>query len=47
MDRGSSTAPGTAAGNDETNTSPAPADSTTLFPAENSQSCPGAPVTAP
>jgi Flp pilus assembly protein TadG len=46
MDRGSSTAPGTSAGNDETDTGPSTGDSTTLFPAENSQSCPGAVVTA-
>ena len=45
MDRGSSTAPGTSAGNDETDTVPSTGDSTTLFPAENSQSCPGAAVT--
>jgi Flp pilus assembly protein TadG len=45
MDRGSSTGPGTTAGNDETDTTPSSGDSTTLFPAENSQSCPGAAVT--
>jgi Flp pilus assembly protein TadG len=45
MDRGSSTAPGTSAGNDENDTVPSSGDSTTLFPAENSQSCPGATVT--
>jgi len=44
MDRGSATAPGNAAGNDETVTAPTSNDTTTLFPAEQYSSCPTAAV---
>jgi Flp pilus assembly protein TadG len=45
MDRGPSSAPSLSQTNDENDTSPNPSDITTLFPAENSQSCPAALVT--
>jgi Flp pilus assembly protein TadG len=41
-DRGSSTAPGTTAGNDQTVTNPTTSDPTTLFPAEQYSACPQA-----
>jgi Flp pilus assembly protein TadG len=44
MDRGSPTAPGNAAGNDETVTAPTANDSTTQYPAEQYSMCPTAAV---
>lgn len=41
-DRGSSTAPGTTAGNDQKSTTPTTSDKTTLFPARNDTYCPPA-----
>lgn len=41
-DRGSSTAPGTAAGNDQKSTAPTTSDTTTLFPARQDTYCPPA-----
>jgi len=44
MDRGTASAPGNAAGNDETVTAPTSNDDTTLYPAEQYSSCPVAAV---